>query len=100
MTREPFWRKCGVPVSGEQPLAFIHPCFVDGCEASAPFGFGVALLKGRPGKWACAEHRNGTLTPVADTASTNEGGGNVEGTEARAGAAGTDVEHGSTGMLW
>lgn len=43
MTRAPFYRKCGVPVNGEQPLAFLHPCYVDGCEASAPFGFGVLL---------------------------------------------------------
>ena len=100
MTRAPFYRKCGVPVNGVQPLAFLHPCYVDGCEASAPFGSGVRLREGQPGKWACAEHRNGLLAIVADTASTNEGGENVESNAAGAGAAGADVEPGSTGTLW
>lgn len=100
MSRAPFYRKYGVPVNGEQPLAFIHPCHVDGCEASAPFGFGVRLREGHPGKWACAEHRNGILTPAADTASTNEGGENVEGNAAGTGPAGDDVGPGTTGTLW
>jgi hypothetical protein len=100
VTRAPFYRKCGVPVNGKQPLAFMHECWVDGCEASAPFGFEVRLREGHPGKWACAEHRNGLLTSVADTASTNEGGKNVEGNAAGAGAAGDDVEYGTTGTLW
>jgi hypothetical protein len=41
----------------EQGMGFIHPCFVDGCEEVAPFGFGVSILKGDTGFWACAIHR-------------------------------------------
>jgi hypothetical protein len=40
--------------------AFIHPCGVCG-EPNAPFGFGVSLLKGRPGTWRCAAHRDDVL---------------------------------------
>jgi hypothetical protein len=62
--RLPFRRKSGNPISRhggppEQPYAFMHPCYVEGCEASAPFGFGVSLLRGRPGRWACEDHKAG-----------------------------------------
>lgn len=36
---------------------FIHPCYVEGCEEYAPFGF---RMKGWPlGLWACRGHRAG-----------------------------------------
>lgn len=60
--RNPVMRKSGPRIFhhvGEptQPLALYHPCHVEGCEASAPFGYGVRLTRNQPGIWACHEHR-------------------------------------------
>lgn len=51
-----------------QPMAFMHPCWKEGCDADAPFGFGVALLRRKPGRWSCAEHRNELLEVLAHPA--------------------------------
>lgn len=45
------------PAKAVAPYAFVHECFKDGCTRWGSFGFGVALLRGEPGKWACNEHR-------------------------------------------
>lgn len=41
----------------EQGWGLIHPCYKDGCKASAPFGYGVSMRRGKLGTWACADHR-------------------------------------------
>ena len=37
---------------------FHHPCEVCG-NPNAPFGYGVSIIKHRPGNWRCTEHRKG-----------------------------------------
>ena len=64
-----------------EPMRFIHPCYVDGCDNEACQGVGVALLRGKPGLWACPEHFDGLLNSErhtvpepteADDASSND----------------------------
>ena len=44
----------GVPQS---PMAFMHQCSAPGCKKWGSFGTGVSLLKNKPGKWHCEDHR-------------------------------------------
>jgi hypothetical protein len=38
-----------------EPAGAVAVCAV--CGALAGFGYGVSLRRGRPGKWACFDHR-------------------------------------------
>ena len=46
-------QKTGTPPSRSEERD--HRCAI--CGSLACFGFDVSLLKGRPGRWACAAHR-------------------------------------------
>lgn len=58
----PFLRRSGQAFQRDgqevEPVAFMHPCCADGCDQWGAFGFGVNLLRGKPGMWACADHRH------------------------------------------
>lgn len=63
MGGKPFKRRSGpnyrTPDGREvTPLAFMHPCEADGCDAWGSFGFKVSLLRGEPGHWFCQAHRH------------------------------------------
>ena len=61
-----------VPKGGteqQQGWAFFHPCWKEGCEATAPFGIGVSLLKNKPGTWSCRAHLNELETLLRQNAS-------------------------------
>jgi hypothetical protein len=51
-----------------------HFCAI--CGAPAQWGFGVALLKGHPGRWGCVKHR-GEVENMK-TASSSEALGNLK----------------------
>jgi hypothetical protein len=75
MSREPFSVESGpmfIP-KGEtekrQGYGLIHPCWKDGCEATAPFGIGVSLLKDKLGTWSCRAHLNELETLLRQSAS-------------------------------
>lgn len=56
--KAPLLRQSGVPLDGmPKPYAFMHQCFKEGCTKEGSFGFGVALLKNKAGRWACLAHR-------------------------------------------
>ena len=66
MSREPYLvpsaRRVIERADGErvQPMGFIHPCYVEGCNEYAPFGY---KLPHRPlGLYACKAHVNGLET--------------------------------------
>ena len=46
-------RKNGHPVADDNG-PFVHVCY---CGKGGYFGYDVMLLKGRTGRWFCAEHR-------------------------------------------
>ena len=89
---EPYLQKSGREFSprGALPGAakvqgwgFLHPCFKEDCKASAPFGYGVSLKRGKLGTWACAGHRtelqsqmDGHATKVEEHQHQHAGDGN------------------------
>ncbi len=52
------------------PMAFIHPCHVEGCDASAPFGY--------HNKWACRQHKGLLELLMHDAPGTKPEAPNVE----------------------
>lgn len=60
--REPFLRQIGPKFKNDEgeeitPRAIFHPCFKEGCDANAPFGYGTNVRKNIGGTWSCAAHR-------------------------------------------
>ncbi len=75
MSGVPFQRKSGpmfVPRGATEPrqgYAFMHYCFVDGCDAWGSFGY--VPKRGEPGTWACLDHK-GFLTGYEQDASSEQ----------------------------
>lgn len=48
-----------------QGMGLIRPCFKDGCEGDAVYGYGVKLMAGELGVWTCSQHRSELEAAIA-----------------------------------